>query len=432
MDNSSTGLFIYKGETLGYEYELLKRYCNELGVELRIDITQNLLEAFNKLNAGAGDIMAHNLTVTKERKRKIAFTHYHTQQHLVLVQKKPVDWRALKQHEIEAELIRNPIDLIGKEVVVRSHSSYHDRLVNLSEEIGGDILIIPGDSDAETEQLIQDVARGKIAFTVAEKNVAQVNATYYQNLDIKTAISFPQQIAWGVRKNAPDLQNSLNDWIIEMRKSTDYYVIYDKYFKSSKDYVKRKKSKFSSIRGEHISPYDSLIKLAAADLQWDWRLLASQIFNESGFDVKAKSWAGALGLMQVLPSTGKSYGITQLLDPYQNILAGKRHLLWLQNSWNEDIQDPREKIKFVLASYNVGRGHVLDAVRLTKKYDGNPKKWVDVKEFLLKKSYSAYYDDPVVEFGYCRGIEPVKYVEAILESYLNYKILFPKGDVMIQ
>ncbi len=432
MENSSTGLFVYKGETMGYEYELLKRYCNELGVELRIDITQNLREAFNKLNTGEGDIMAYNLTVTKERKKKVAFTHYHNLQHLVLVQRKPRNWKELKHHEIEAQLIRNPIDLIGMEIVVRSHSSYHDRLVNLSDEIGGDILIIPGDAQAETEQLIRDVAKGKIDFTIAEKNIAQVNATYYRNLDIETAISFPQQISWGVRMNATELQKSLNDWILRMRKTSDYYVIYDKYFRSSKDYVARTKSEFSTIRGSQISPYDSLIQLAASELGWDWKLLAAQIFKESGFVAEATSWAGAIGLMQVLPSTASDYGISNLKNPYQNILAGKNHLLWLQTTWENEITDPHERIKFILASYNVGRGHVLDAIRLTEKYGGDPSKWADVEEFLLKKSYSTYYNDPVVQYGYCRGLEPVQYVDDIFDNYLNYKVLIPQKDILIQ
>lgn len=430
IDNSSTGLFIYRGKTMGYEYELLKRYCDELGVELRIDITQNLEEAFNKLNTGVGDIMAYNLTVTKERKTRIAFTHYHNQQHLVLIQRKPEGYRQLKYHEIEAQLIRNPIDLIGKEVVVRSHSSYYDRLVNLSEEIGGDILITPGETQWETEQLIRMVAEGEIDYTVAEWDIAMVNSTYYRNLDIKTAVSFPQQIAWGIRKNAPGLLSSLNEWILKMRRTVDYYVIYDKYFKSSKASLARSRSKFSTISGGNISPYDSLIKGAATELGWDWRLLAAQVFKESKFDRKAKSWAGAIGLMQVLPRTAKEYDVENLTDPIENIYAGKMHLLWLQGLWEKEIKNPDDRLKFILASYNVGRGHVLDAVRLTKKYEKDPTKWVDVREFLLKKSYSKFFNDPVVEYGYCRGAEPVGYVDDILEIYSNYQAIISEDELL--
>lgn len=423
MENSSTGLFVYKGKTMGYEYELLKRFCDEQGLELRFNITQNLAEAFNKLNTGEGDILAYNLTVTKERKKKIAFTHYHNLQHQVLIQRKPDNWRDLKLHEIEAQLIRNPVDLIGEEVVVKPHSAYYDRLSNLSEEIGGDILIVPGDTNSETEQLIKMVADKEINYTVAEEDIALVNSTYYSNIDIKTAISFPTQIAWGIRKNSDQLQAALNEWIIRMRKTTDYYVIYDKYFKSSKSALRRSRSQYSSIGGGDISPYDSLIKEAAQELDWDWLLLAAQVFRESKFDKNVESWAGAVGLMQVLPRTGRQYGVNNLKDPEKNIYAGKEQLLWLQKQWSKKIEDEDTKLKLVLASYNVGLGHVQDAARLAEKYGKDPNSWEAISEFLLKKSYSKYYKDPVVQYGYCRGSEPVNYVRKILDIYENYKAL---------
>lgn len=421
MDNSSTGLFVYKGKTMGYEYELLKMFCAEQGLQLRINITQNLAEAFNKLNTGEGDILAYNLTVTKERKKYIAFTHYHNLQRQVLIQRKPDNWRQMKLHEIEEELIRNPVELIGKEVVVRPHSAYYDRMVNLSDEIGGNILIVPGDTSLETEQLIKQVAEGTIDFTVAEEDIALVNSTYYPNLDIQTPVSFSTQIAWGIRKNANQLQEALNDWILRMRKTTDYYVIYDKYFRSSKSSLRRSRSKYFSIGGEAISPYDSLIKNAAEELNWDWLLLAAQIYRESKFDQDAESWAGAIGLMQVMPRTGTEYNVNNLYDPVQNIYAGVNHLKWLEAQWKDKIDDEEERIKFILASYNVGLGHLQDAVRLTKKHEGDPKKWNSVKTFLLKKSQSRYFNDPVVEYGYCRGSEPVNYVDQILDIFQTYR-----------
>ncbi|NQZ74870.1 MAG: transporter substrate-binding domain-containing protein [Ekhidna sp.] len=435
MDNSSTGLFIYKGKTMGYEYELLKMFCAEQDIDLRINITQNLAEAFNQLNTGEGDILAYNLTVTKERKKRISFTHYHNLQKQVLIQRKPKDWREMKLHEIEAQLIRNPVDLIGKEVVVRPHSAYYDRMVNLSDEVGGDILIVPGDSRSETEELIKQVSEGEIDFTVAEEDIALVNSTYYRNIDIKTPVSFSTQIAWGVRKNANGLLHALNEWILRMRKTTDYYVVYDKYFRSSKSALRRSRSKYSSIAGQAISPYDSIIRAAADELGWDWLLLAAQIFRESKFDESAESWAGAIGLMQVMPRTGAEYGIEDLKNPKQNIYAGTKHIQWLQAQWGKRIEEPEEKLKFVLASYNVGLGHLEDAVRLAEKYGGETDKWESVKEYLLKKARPTYFNDPVVEYGYCRGSEPVGYVDNILGIYQNYSEIMQEdreGAVLVQ
>ena len=425
MDNSSTGLFLYRGKTMGYEYELLKLFADSKGLELRIDVTASLEQGFKKLNQGEGDILAYNLTVTKQRKKRIAFTHYHNLVRQVLVQRKPANWREMKLHEIEEHLIRNPVELIGKEVFVRHHSSYLDRLRNLSEEIGGDIRIVQGDPDLETEALIRQVSEGIIDYTVAEEDIGLVNATYYTNLDVKTAVSFPTQIAWGVRRNADSLLQSLNEWILEMRKTSDYYVIYNKYFKNRKTSLRRTRSEYFSMGGGKLSPFDELIKKSAQSLGWDWRLLAAQIFKESRFDPEAESWAGAIGLMQLLPQTGEAHGADDLTDPAQNVQAGVRHLIWLNDYFEDQIEDPEERKKFILAAYNVGHGHVMDAIRLTEKFGGDGQLWEEVSVNLLRKSSSEYFNDPVVEFGYCRGQEPVHYVSTIFSIYTNYQALYP-------
>mgnify|MGYP001793044453 CR=1 FL=1 len=204
-------------------------------------------------------------------------------------------------------------------------------------------------------------------------------------------------------------------------------MIYDKYFKSKKSSLKRTKSKYFSLKGENISPYDSSIKDGAAKLGWDWYLLAAQIFQESKFNPSAKSWAGAEGLLQVMPSTGEEYGITDLMDPVKNLEAGTKHLQWLQDQWVDEITDSLELQKFILASYNVGLGHLQDAIRLTEKFGGDIKKWEDVSLSLLKKEQRKYFTDPVVKYGYCRGSEPVEYVRKIQSVYQNYVDIF-KGS----
>ena len=429
MDNSSTGMFQYRGQTMGYEYELLKMFADSMGVGLRITIQPNLEEAFALLNKGEGDILAYNLTVTKERKKRIAFSEYHNLVKQVLVQRKPENWRQMKLHEIEKTLIRNPVDLIGQEVHVRYRSAFLSRLQNLSDEIGGDILIVEDFPNVMTEGLLEKVANGEIDFTVAEEDVALVNAAYYPILDTKTAVSFPQQIAWGLRKNADSLQLVINTWIQKMKKTPEYYTVYNRYFRSSRASRIRNRSQYSSMGGGELSPYDSLIREAAVSLGWDWRLLAAQVFKESKFDPKSESWAGAIGLMQVLPRTGESYGVTDLKNPEENLKAGLRHLQWLQKVWTDEIEDEVERNKFILASYNVGHGHVFDAIRLADKHGEIPNSWDIIAKYLLLKEQPEYYNDPDVEFGYCRGSEPVNYVKVIQSTFENYRQLFPDEEV---
>lgn len=424
LENSSTGFFIYKGQPMGYEYDLLELFSKHLGVKLEIRTTASIQEAFETLNRGEADIIAYSLTVTKERKKELAFTdsHYTTRQ--VLVQRKPDNWNKLTRDEIEHRLVRNQVDLIGKQIHVRKRSAYIDRLHNLSDEIGGDIMILEEGDSLETEKLIKMVANGEIDYTIADESVAIVNASYYPNIDVKTPISFPQQIAWAVRKNSDGFVTEINQWLADIKKQPTYNVIFKKYFRNSRASLQRAKSDYSSFEGDKISMYDDKIKEAADSLGWDWLLLASQIFQESRFDPYAKSWAGAVGLMQLVPDTGKNYGANNLYDPHQSINAGVNFMRHLDKLWSKTVKDDKERIKFVLASYNVGLGHVTDARDLAMKYGRDPLKWEDnVEYYLLMKSKPEFFRDPIVKSGYCRGEEPVNYVQDILTRFDQYKQL---------
>lgn len=433
LNNSSTGYFIYRGQPMGYEYELLTRLAKELKLKLDIKLAQSIDEAIHMLNSGEGDIIAFNMAVTSSRKKYLAFAEHHNEVKQVLVQRKPENWRSMKHHEIEEILIRNPLQLEGRKVHVLQNSAYAARLANLEEEIGGEIQIVENTEGLDTESLIKKVAEGMLDYTVADENIALVNATYYPILDVKTPVSFPQKIAWATRKNAPDLLNAVNRWIQGMKKNAEYYVLYNKYFKSPKATLQRARSNYSSIVSNNISPYDNIIKQVADSIGWDWRLLTAQVYQESHFDTQAESWAGAIGLMQLLPETGEMYGISDMLDPEQNLKAGAAYLSWLDKIWAKYIADSGERIKFVLASYNAGQGHVLDARRLAQKYGKNPDIWEgNVEYFLEMKSKPEYYNDPVVSSGYCRGSEPVNYVEQILSRYESYKHLVKQEPVILE
>ncbi len=425
VDNSSTSYFIYKGQPMGYEYDLLKRFANAMDLRLEIKIVTDLGEAFELLNKGEGDIIAHNLTVTKNRTDFMAFSAPHHRVRQVLVQRKPRNWRDMKLHEIEQELIRDPIELIGKKVHVRKSSSFSERLGNLSDEIGGDIVIIEESSEYDTERLIRMVAEGEIDYTVADDDVASLNAGYFPILDVKTPLSLDQQVAWGIRKNAPQLKQKLDKWIQDMQSEADYYVLYDKYFKGQ--YTKtRFKSEYSTIRGNQISEYDDLLKAYADTLNWDWRLLASMVYQESRFDPTAESRMGAKGLMQLVENTARQYDVYNLYNPEENIRGGIRHLQWLTNYWSGVDLEEDDRIKFILGSYNVGHLHVEDARRLAKKYGADPNVWDgNVAKYLKLKSNAKYFNDPVVQAGYCRGTEPVNYVRDILFRYEQYELLLP-------
>jgi membrane-bound lytic murein transglycosylase F len=428
VDNNSISYFIYKGEAMGYEYELLRLLADHLKVDLKIKVTSGVEHAIDQLNRGEGDILAFPLTVTKSRTKFVSFTKPHYNSYQVLIQRKPGNWRKLSDEKINEMVIRNPVDLVGKKVHVISGTSYEQRLGNLSEEIGGDILIERDTLVAESESLIRKVALGEIDYTVADHTIARVNASYYPNLDVNTVLSVAQQIAWAVRKNSSQLLQEINTWLAKVKQEPTFMVIYNRYFKSPRTSLMRMNSDYSSLGGNKLSPYDSLIRDGANKLGWDWRLLASIIYQESRFMAADESWAGAQGLMQLMPATAKRFGVTDLHDPVQNIAAGVKYLIYLDKVWAHHIHDPSERLKFILASYNAGLTHIIDARNLAKKYGRNPDVWKgSVEFFLLKKSESKYYRDPAVKAGYCKCEEPVHYIREVLARYDEYKVHIRDG-----
>lgn len=420
---NSTSYFIYRGEPMGYEYELLKHLAEHLGVELEIIVPKRWDDMFGMLQEAKGDIIAANLMVTLENSSKVAFTNHHNTTRQMLIQRKPKKWRRMKLHNIEKKLVRDPIKLIGKKVHVRDNSAFYSRLLNLSKEVGGQIEIVAMPQDMETELLIKMVADGIIDYTVADEKLVSGYMAYYPILDAKTPISFPQRVAWAVRPNATELLSEINQWLAKIKNKNAplYYHIYNKYYKNRRDFVRRLSSDYLSVNGGKISPYDSLFYKYSMDIGWDWKLIASLAFQESQFNPKAEAWTGAIGIMQLMPGTAKELGLTDPLDPEQSIMGGVKLLKLLDAYW-KNITDPQERLQFTLASYNTGQGHVQDARRLAKKYGKNPDIWrgnVDV--YLLKKAQKKYYFDDVVRYGYCRGEEPIAFVKEILERYEIYR-----------
>ncbi|HTB07072.1 MAG TPA: transporter substrate-binding domain-containing protein [Bacteroidia bacterium] len=421
-ENSSTTYFIYKGLPMGYEYEMIDSFAHSMHLELDVVVVKNLDNIFKMLDNCEGDIAADNITITNLRRKDVEFAAplYNTRQ--VLIQRKPDNWQKLTTAQLEATLVKDPIQLADKQVYVRKGSSFYERLKDLSNEIGGriDIVEIPGTET--TEELIGDVAKGKIDYTVADENVAKIVSGYYDNLDINTPVSFPQKIAWAVRRDSPDLMTALNDWIKKEDKKKFTQIVYDKYFTDKQSALFRKHSEYFSLSGGKISPYDELIKKYCGKVGWDWKLLAAQIYQESQFDPKAQSWSGAYGLMQMLPSTSAQYNLdTSNTTAENSIAAGVNYLRQIDNYWAKFIPDKNDRIPFDLASYDVGVGHIIDARSLANKYGLDPNKWENnVAYFLLNESQPKYFNDPVVTFGYCRGQEAYQYVREILNRYSMY------------
>lgn len=420
-DLGSTSYFIFRGEPMGYQFDLLRAFTDHLGVKLEIFADNDPESAMEKLNAGQYDLIAKGLTITHSRREKVAFSDpmMHTRQ--VLIQRKPGNWRRMNTwDEVESQLIRNPADLAGKTIYLQRNTAFYDRLVHLQKEIGADINIIEV-ADHDTEDLIAMVARGEIDYTVGDEHIAMVSSKYYTDLDIQTPISLTQNIAWAVRRGNDDLLDALNQWWLEFGQSRYADLLYARYFDNQRG-LHAGQREFHSRKGGRISNYDEVIRKYSKYIDWDWRLLASLIYQESRFRHEAVSHAGAFGIMQIMPATAIELGIDLNATPIEQIEAGVKYLRWLDKQFATDIPDTAERQKFVLAAYNAGIAHVFDARRLAAKNNKNPNIWEGhVDYYLLNKSKPEYYLDEVVYYGYCRGQEPYNYVTEILDRYGHYQ-----------
>ena len=422
---SPTSYFLYRGQPMGYNYEMLSNLSDFLEVDLELRLSRSLADMFDMLETGEVDLIAHNLTITGSRTENFAFTKPMNTTQQVLVQAKPDGWRNMRLHEIDRELIRSPLDLDGETIHVRGGSAYESRLRNLAYEMGADIDIAVAPDSITSEELIAMVADGEIEYTVTDHNLANINESYYPDLDIQTEISFPQNLAWAVRNQSTELLENINGWLDDFQSQTDYYVIYNKYFENRTAYRTRMNSDLLSIHSGRISIYDELIQREVQTIGWDWELLAALIHQESRFNPNARSGAGAVGLMQLMPRTARAFGADDPRDPEQSLRAGIKFITWLSNYWEEEIEDEDERLKFILASYNTGQGHVQDARRLAKAFgDADPDIWTDnVERYMLKKSDREYFNHEVVRHGYSRGSEPVNYVSRILYLHNHYDLV---------
>ena len=410
--NTSTSYFIYKMEQMGYEYELVENFTESLGLELNIKIAENATRLEEMLQNGEADIVAYPVQMDNTMKNKYLFCGVEQQNHLVIVQRS----------ERGDTILTDVTELIGKEVWVTDRSRYHERLANLNTELGGGIIIKSIERDTiTTEDLIGMVSYGEIKYTVSDNTLAQINRTYYRNINIGLSISFPQRASWIVRKDGPLLAEAVNEWADNISKGPTLKTTAKRYFEQSKN------EEFTSggviIKKGDISPYDDFFKKYASGTDWDWQFLASIAYQESKFHNHLMSWSGAKGLMGIMPRTARAFGVSpnDLNNPETAIQVGIKCLDYFNKQFT-GIENETEIIKFTLASYNAGSGHIIDARELASKHGKSPNIWDDnVADFVRLKSEPEYYNDPVCKHGYLRGTETFNYVKEVMSRYRFYK-----------
>lgn len=409
---SPTSYFRYRGREMGLHYDMARQLADYIGVEMDVVVATSTQQLIKMLNDGTGDVIAYNLPVTRADKDSVLYCGREFITHQVIVQ------------QGSDSVLTDVTELVGKDVYAQT-GKYYQRMVNLNNELGGGIRLHEVTADSlSVEDLIAQVASGEIAFTVADNDVARLNRTYYPSIDINLAVSFDQRSSWAVRQGSPELAEAINRWTDEAKTTTEYSSMLSRYFEQGKSLAL---PPIMSLKDGRISPYDNLFKRYAPEIGWDWRLLASLAYTESNFDPDVVSWAGAMGLMQLMPITAHTWGVPvgKERDPEESVRAAVKYLGYTADVFRSVPATDRQK--FVLAAYNSGIGHVQDAMALAEKYGHNKYRWDDnVEKYLILKSNPEYFTDPVCKNGYLRGIETDNFVRNILIRFERYKELIAK------
>lgn len=408
---SPTSYFLYREEKMGFDYEMVSRFAADKGMALKLEIAPSLSEAVAMLDSGKIDMIAYEVPITAEYKSQVVHCGVERITSQVLVQP-----RNNPQGHID-----DVTGLIGRDVYVEKNSKYQHRLANLNDELGGGIRIHAVDRDTLiTEDLIEMVSGGEIPLTIVDSDIAEINKTYYNDLDITLEVSFPQRASWAVSPDISWLADTVNAWSKLEQPSKARVALLKRYFERSKTEQNGTLSFDFNFRNGRISAFDHLFKRYAREVGWDWRLLAAQGFVESRFDSTQVSWAGARGMMQIMPSTARAYGLTgdAVTNNDANVATSVKIIKDLNKSLAAKVPDPHERLKFIVAAYNSGLAHILDAIALAAKHGLNPRVWDDnVSQALLWKSKPEYYNDPVCKYGYFRGRQTFDYVKSVFAFY---------------
>ena len=404
--NNAASYFLWRGELLGFEYEMANAFAKQHKLRLEIISAPTHEAQIPMLLEGKGDIIASFLSITDKRKELgVEFSRAHHKASEVIVSR------------IDDKPMNSADDLLGRSIYVRKSSAYWETLQTL-QKTGLKFNLIAAPENMETEEIIAQVAEGKFDLTLADNHLLDIELTWRDDIKAAFALGDVRENAWAMRKTNPLLLKAVNQFFKKQYRSLFYNVTYKKYFKNAHRIKKYRAQRLDLNSDGTLSPYDTLVKKYAEKYKFDWRLITAQMYQESRFNPNAKSWVGAQGLMQVMPRTAKEMGIKNLKQPEEGVKAGVQYLNWVRNRFEPELS-VKDRMWFTLAAYNAGQGHVKDARRLARQQGLNPNKWFNhVEKSMLLLSKRKYFRK--ARHGYVRGTEPVNYVLEIRDRYRAY------------
>lgn len=400
--NSPSTYYIGPDGPKGFEYDLLDAYSQYLGVELNITVANTTKEALELSKNSNIHIISASLAKTKIKEKNFNFgpSYFEAQQQVVCY--RGMLWQGHFPKSIE--------DLSGLRIVVGEDTSYSETIESLRED-GFDINATYT-SEFSTEELLAKVATNEIDCTIADSNIYALNQRYFPKIALAFSVSNREQLAWILAQDSKELKDDMYSWLNgfnqsgEMARLKDHYYSFALFFdyyntKTFYDRIKTRLPKYKELFEKYGEKYDI-----------PCTVLAAQSYQESHWNPKAKSYTGVRGLMMLTQSTARMVGVKNRLDPKQSIEGGAKHLRELLKRVAPEVSG-EDRLKFALAAYNVGLGHILDAQKLAERMGLNKNVWSDLKKVLPLLAQKKYYK--TLKHGYARGSEPVRYVDSIYD-----------------
>lgn len=396
LEVNTPGFYLENGRPTGYHYEMLKAYAQSRGYQLQVKPFTTADNARNDLLEGKADIIAAENCNFDGKGLSKSVPHWKIYFSIISFSNRKADAK---------DKIYLPNNILSQEDV----KNLSTKFPNIGYYDG-----------LNTGLLVEHLHHAPSSYAIVQAPVAA--AIKSKNPDIHVEV-FNESISnsWFI---SPKFQNlfDLNTWLASTRNSVEHSRFYSSFYQNFK--VNRWIAEGVSLTGNFVlSEYDQLVKSYSERIGWDWLLVSALIYQESQFKPKVVSHKGAVGLMQVMPSTANLFGYDSQHSPTTNVYLGTRLLSRLTKAFERYPIPVEERSKFVLASYNGGIGHILDAMKLAQKYGDNPYHWAEVAKFLKLKRNPAYYNDKVVKFGVFYDSETTRFVNDILERYQSYKAL---------
>lgn len=399
--NSPTTYYEEADGPAGLEYELVKMFADELGVELVLLIPESFNDLLDKLSDGSAHLAAAGLTITDERKKKFLFGPAYQEITEQLV------------YNVANKRPRNLSQLDSGTLEVVANSSHEERLNYLTEVIPG--LSWKSSHELESEELLQMVSDDIIEYTIADSNEVALNQRFLINLRVAFDVSEPQQLAWAMPQSKDrSLYQEIEKFFDKIRQSGELNRVIERAYGHVEDFDYVGTKIFRRHIETRLPAYQAMFESAAEEQGVDWRLIAAMGYQESHWNPDAVSPTGVRGIMMLTLKTAKDLKIKNRLDPASSISGGARYFKQTYDRIDDSISDP-DRTWMAMAAYNVGYYHLQDARQITRKLKKNPDRWIDVKQALPLLAKRKWYKD--TRYGYARGWEPVRYVENIRSYY---------------